>query len=100
MAKRHPNRELSMAGAFTPICLCEKSNTGRPICTTYRTRPAGAHQGKSNRSVTRARKSCLKAVRTMGTNPGCPCGVHHHPTALWTPFVCPLRGSSSFVENL
>ena len=97
---------------LTPIFLRERSGTGRPTCTNYRTRPAGApgntsvtlspvsHRGKSDRDVTRARKSSLKAVRAIGTNPGCHCAVRHCPTALWTAFGCPPRGSNALVVNV
>ena len=118
LPRRHPSREIPVAaGAFTPIFLRESSGTGRPTCTSYLTRPAGARsscragntsvtlspvspRGKSNRGVTRARKSSLEAVRAIGTNPGCHCAVRHCPTALWTPFGCPLRGSNALVVNV
>ena len=100
-----------------PFFLRESSGTGRPTCTTYLTRPAGARsscragntsvtlspvslRGKSDRGVTRARKSSLEAVRAIGSNPGCHCTVRHCPTALWTPFGCPLRGSNALVVNV
>src|SRR5216684_260318 len=77
-----------MAGSFTSIHQCEKYLLIPGIDAIYRTRPARARWGKSDRSVTFPGESLLGGVTPAGTCPGSHWGVRRRATARRSPYNC------------
>jgi hypothetical protein len=80
-----------MAGSFTSIHQCKKSLLIPGIDAIYRSRPARARWGQSDRSITCPAASLL-GVPPVGTCAGSHWEVRRRATARWSPCNCFLLG--------
>src|SRR5258708_25509579 len=86
LGRRHRGRP--MAGSFTSIHQLKKSLLIPEVDAIYRTRPARARWGKSDRSVTCPGESLLGGVAPVGTCRGSHWEVRRRATARRSPYNC------------